>query len=119
MIKYSVSIYLRSLTEAAGQKSHQRTLHYFHVFLVVTFAGTVIGDLAACQPFSHYWQVVPDPGPQCRMGYAQLFTTGILNALTNIILVVLPMPIILRSSLSRSRYVLPSQPISAPIHLSS
>ena len=47
MIKYSVSIYLRTLTESVWQRSHQKMLRYLHIFLAVSFIGTVIGDLAA------------------------------------------------------------------------
>lgn len=104
-IKYSVSMYLRSLTESVWQRSHQRLLRYLHIFLAVTFVATVIGDLAACQPFSHYWQVVPDPGPQCRQGYAALFTMGVMNIITNIALIVFPIPMILRSSLPQKRKI--------------
>jgi len=104
-IKYSVSMYLRSLTESVWQRSHQRLLRYLHIFLAVTFVGTVIGDLAACQPFSHYWQVVPDPGPQCRQGYAALLTMGIMNIITNVALILFPIPMILKSSLTQKRKI--------------
>ena len=103
-IKYSVSMFLRTLTESVWQRSHQRLLRYLHVFLAVTFAATVISDLTACQPFTHYWQVVPDPGPQCRQGYASLLTTGILNIVTNLAIIVFPLPMILKSRLTNIRY---------------
>jgi hypothetical protein len=115
MIKYSVSIYLRTLTESVWQRSHQKMLRYLHIFLAVSFIGTVVGDLAACQPFSHYWQVVPDPGPQCRQGYAQLLTFGVLNILTNITLVLFPIPMILKSRLDRKRFEPPLPLISTPL----
>jgi hypothetical protein len=103
MIKYSVSIYLRTLTESIWQRAHQKILRYLHIFLGISFIGVVVGDLAACQPFTHYWQVVPDPGPQCRQGYAQLLTFGVLNILTNVALALFPIPMILRSRLERKR----------------
>jgi hypothetical protein len=105
VIKYSVSMYLRSLTESVWKRSHQRMLRYLHIFLAVTFVATIVGDLAACHPFSHYWQVVPDPGPQCRQGYASLFTMGVMNIITNAALIIFPIPMILKSSLSQNRYV--------------
>ena len=96
-------MYLRSLTESVWQRSHQRLLRYLHIFLAVTFVATVVGDLGACQPFSHYWQVVPDPGPQCRQGYVALLTMGILNIITNIALIIFPIPMILKSRLTQKR----------------
>lgn len=107
-IKYSTSMFLRTLTESVSQRSHQRMLRYLHYFLAATFIATVIADLAACQPFPHYWQVVPDPGPQCRSGYAHLLTTGILNIITNIALIVFPIPMILKSRLPQAQYVPPT-----------
>jgi len=106
-IKYSVSFFLRTLTESVWQRSHQRLLRYLHIFLAATFVATVIADLSACQPFTHYWQVIPDPGPQCRQGAAHLLTTGILNIVTNLMLIIFPIPMILKSRLPLKRYVLP------------
>jgi hypothetical protein len=100
-IKYSFSVFLRTLTESVWQRSHQRILFYLHLFLAGTFVACIISDLAPCQPFSHLWQVTPDPGSQCRQGYAYLFTNGILNIVTNLVLVVFPIPMILKSRLPK------------------
>lgn len=108
-IKYSTSMFLRSLTESVRQKSHQKLLRYLHIFLGATFIATVIADLGACHPFSHYWQVTPDPGAQCRQGYAHLITTGVLNIVTNLAIIIFPIPMILKSRLPQAQYVpLPS-----------
>ncbi|KAH6711132.1 hypothetical protein BKA61DRAFT_110221 [Leptodontidium sp. MPI-SDFR-AT-0119] len=104
-IKYSTSMFLRTLTEAVWQRSHQRMLRYLHIFLGATFIATVISDLGACQPFSHYWQVTPDPGPQCRQGYAHLITTGVLNIVTNLAIIIFPIPMILKSRLPRAQKI--------------
>ncbi|QSZ29514.1 hypothetical protein DSL72_004028 [Monilinia vaccinii-corymbosi] len=99
-IKCSISIFLRSLTGPIWQRVHHRLLRYFHIVLAVTFCATIISDVAECQPFTHYWQVIPDPGAQCRQGYAQLFTAGILNIVTNVVLIAFPIPMILKANLS-------------------
>ena len=103
-IKYSISTFLRTLTGSTWQHSHQRLLRYLHILLAVTFVATVISDLAACQPATHYWQVVPDPGPQCRQGYAHLLTMGVLNIVTNLILILFPVPMILVARLPTKQY---------------
>jgi hypothetical protein len=102
-VKYSISIFLRSLTGQIWQRFHHKLLRYLHILLAVTFLATVISDLAQCHPFTHYWQVTPDPGPQCRQGYAHLFTFGILNIVTNLALILFPVPLILKSRLPTSR----------------
>ncbi|APA09977.1 hypothetical protein SS1G_05758 [Sclerotinia sclerotiorum 1980 UF-70] len=99
-IKYSTSIFLRSLTGQIWQRVHHKLLKYLHIMLAVTFMATVVSDIAECQPFTHYWQVIPDPGPKCRQGYAQFFTAGILNIITNFALIIFPVPMILKSNLS-------------------
>lgn len=104
-------MFLRTLTESIWQRSHQRLLRYLHIFLAVTFVATIIADLGACQPFSHYWQVTPDPGPQCRQGSAYLLTMGILNISTNMALILFPMPMILKSQLPLKRYNTPPFPL--------
>jgi hypothetical protein len=92
-------MFLRTLTEQVWQRSHQRLLRYLHIFLAVSFFATVVSDLAECQPFHKYWQVVPDPGSQCRQGYAQILTMGIFNIVTNLALIIFPIPMILKSRL--------------------
>ncbi|KAH7409216.1 hypothetical protein BKA64DRAFT_390715 [Cadophora sp. MPI-SDFR-AT-0126] len=114
-IKYSTSMFLQTLTESVWQRSHQRMLRYLHIFLGVTFIATVISDLGACQPFSHYWQVTPDPGPQCRQGYAHLFTTGILNIVTNLAIIIFPVPMIVRSRLPQAQKISIMLRLSLPI----
>ncbi|RDW67614.1 hypothetical protein BP6252_09010 [Coleophoma cylindrospora] len=100
VVKYSASMFLKTLTGLVWQRSHGRILFYVHILLAATFVATVISDLAACQPFSHYWQVVPDPGPQCRQGYANFLTLGICNIVTSLVLVMFPIPMIWKSRLS-------------------
>ncbi|KAL3426849.1 integral membrane protein [Phlyctema vagabunda] len=99
-IKYSVSMFLQTLTGHVWQRSHHAVLRYVHIVLAVTFLATVVSDLAACQPFTHYWQVVPDPGPKCRQGFAHFLTLTISNIITSLVLVLFPIPMILKSRLS-------------------
>ncbi|CAP93937.1 Pc16g12670 [Penicillium rubens Wisconsin 54-1255] len=66
--------------------------------------GTVvIATLAECQPFHHYWQVIPDPGPTCRTGYVNLITMGTCDVITDLLLVAIPIPIILMAQMPLKR----------------
>ncbi|KAE8442210.1 hypothetical protein EG329_003739 [Mollisiaceae sp. DMI_Dod_QoI] len=80
-------------------------LNFIRWFLLVTFVGVVIADISECQPFTHYWQVVPDPGAKCRQGYAQLLTMGTVNVITDLLLVAFPIPIIIRSRMGVKRKI--------------
>lgn len=70
---------------------------------MVTFVAVVIASLTECQPFNHYWQVLPDPGGQCRQGYIQLIIMAISNIMTDLVLVIFPVPIILTSHMGPKR----------------
>lgn len=97
MSKWTVSEFLKRITIHLWRSSYEFVLHCIRIFLVATFIAVIIATLAECQPFSHYWQVIPDPGPQCRQNYAQLLTMGTADIITDILLVTFPIPIVLRS----------------------
>ncbi|KAF2830438.1 hypothetical protein CC86DRAFT_378735 [Ophiobolus disseminans] len=106
MAKFTVSEFLKRLTERFWKKGYEWGLRGIRIFLVATFLMVLIATLAECRPnFSHYWQVVPDPGPQCRQGYAQLLTMGVTDIVTDVLLVAFPIPIIFRSAMPLKRKV--------------
>lgn len=97
--------FLRRLTDLTWERAHQTTLVAIRWMLLVTFGAVVISDLAECQPFYEYWQVLPDPGGACRQGYAQLITMATCNVITDLMLVLFPSVIILRSHMRLKRKV--------------
>jgi hypothetical protein len=103
MAKFTVSEFLKRLTERFWKKGYEWGLRGIRIFLVVTFVIVLIATLAECRHFTHYWQVVPDPGPQCRQGYAQLLTMGVTDIVTDVLLVTFPIPIIFRSAMPFKR----------------
>ncbi|EPE31194.1 hypothetical protein GLAREA_04161 [Glarea lozoyensis ATCC 20868] len=105
MLKLTISEFFKRLISSIWRDSYEKILIFIRWFLLLTFVGVVIADLAECQPFDHYWQVVPDPGPKCRQGYAQLLTMGTANVLTDFLLVLFPIPIIIRSKMRLQRKI--------------
>lgn len=103
MLKNTILEFFKRLSGLTWSRSYQTSVGIGRCVLIVTFIAVVISDLAECQPFSHYWQVSPDPGAQCRQGYANLITNGVCNVLTDVLLVALPVPIILRSQMTFKR----------------
>jgi hypothetical protein len=103
ILKNTILEFFRRLTDVTWERSYQTTLVAIRWVLIITFGAVIISDLAECQPFTHYWQVIPDPGGQCRQGYVQLLTTGICNIITDLLLVFFPIPIILRSNMKTKR----------------
>jgi hypothetical protein len=94
------------LVGLSGKNRYTMLLHFMRGTLAVTFIAVVISNLAECQPFAHYWQVSPDPGPQCRQAYAHLITTTVCNVLTDLLLVVFPVPIVVKSRIPLGRKTL-------------
>jgi hypothetical protein len=95
--------FFRRITGNFWNRTYDWVIQFLRCFLALTFAAVVIATLTECRPFDHYWQVVPDPGPQCRQGYAQLLTMGTVNIVTDAFLIIFPIPIILRSAMKAVR----------------
>src|SRR3954467_1156831 len=74
IFKNTILEFLRRLTGLTWNRTHKITLQALRGTLVATFIAVTISDLAECRPFSDYWRVLPDPGGQCRQGYAQMLT---------------------------------------------
>src|SRR5690606_19478693 len=105
MFKITVAEFFRRLTDHTWEHASRRILNYIYGILILTFIAVVISDLAECRPFSRHWQVIPDPGPQCRQAYAYVFTLATTNVLTDLLLVVFPVPIIIHSAVPFKRKV--------------
>lgn len=103
ILKNTILEFFRRLTGVTWERSYQTTLIAIRWVLIGTFVVVVISDLAECQPFSHYWQLTPDPGGQCRQGYVQLITMAVCNIVTDLLLIFFPIPIILRSHMTVKR----------------
>ncbi|KAK4212588.1 hypothetical protein QBC37DRAFT_191371 [Rhypophila decipiens] len=103
ILKYVSLHFFSRLIKATGKRRYYYTLMFVRVSLGITFLAVIISNLAECRPFHAYWQVTPDPGPQCRQGVASLLTMAVCNTFTDLLLVVFPVPIILSSKIKTSR----------------
>lgn len=103
MLKNTVLEFFKRLSELTWSRAYQKSVVVARCILAITFIAVLISDLAECQPFTHYWQVLPDPGGKCRQGYVNLLTTGVCNVLTDLLLVILPIPIIVSSQMTFKR----------------
>jgi hypothetical protein len=105
ILKFAVLEFLHRLTRATWERSWQRSLYVIRVILGATFVAVLLSDFVECRPYKHYWQVVPDPGGQCRQGYVQLLTMAVCNVLTDLLLVIFPIPIIVTSGMTVKRKI--------------
>lgn len=102
-VKFTILQFLQRLTASVWTQTYNRALRFLRLFFVVAFLAVVIATLSECQPFDHYWQVVPDPGARCRDGFAQVITMGAADIVTDIALIALPLPIIVQSTMTAKR----------------
>ncbi|PGH09206.1 hypothetical protein AJ79_05735 [Helicocarpus griseus UAMH5409] len=101
--KFTVLEFFKRMTAQIWRRSSQLMLNFIRIFLAITFVGVLIAILAECQPFNQYWQVKPTPAPNCRQGYAHLVAMGTCDAITDILLVAFPIPIIVASTMPARR----------------
>ncbi|KAL2844247.1 hypothetical protein BJX68DRAFT_269775 [Aspergillus pseudodeflectus] len=101
--KLTVCEFLNRIAGMTWRRSVRIFLIFIYYFLASTFIAVVIATLAECQPFTHHWQVIPDPGPKCRSGVANLITMGACDIITDLILVAFPIPLIMMTNMSARR----------------
>ncbi|KAK2017316.1 hypothetical protein LZ32DRAFT_665186 [Colletotrichum eremochloae] len=58
-----------------------------------TYAACQVTTFSECDPFHLYWQVIPDPG-SCAKAQLQLVVVGVLNIVTDFMLLLLPLPLV-------------------------
>ncbi|KAE9962581.1 hypothetical protein BLS_000164 [Venturia inaequalis] len=83
-----------------------RTSVYLTMFVVIgSCVGIVISLLAACRPFAKNIDVTVVEG-QCLNKAALYIATGILNIITDIMVLLLPIPMVLRLQMVKSRKIM-------------
>ncbi|KAM0816081.1 putative Integral membrane protein PTH11 [Seiridium cardinale] len=105
-LKLATVLFFRRLAGSIQHKTYKVLLAGLYFVLGATFLAAVLSDLTECQPFPQYWQVESDPGGSCRQALVQLIIMGTCNALTDLLLVIFPIPIILSTKLPVGRKVL-------------
>ncbi|KPM43824.1 hypothetical protein AK830_g2811 [Neonectria ditissima] len=98
---YNSYLWLQKLVLMDVYRRLLMNLRYEHItiwsYLAVfaaTYIATQVVTFTECKPFHLYWQVVPDPG-DCAKAQVQLIVVGVLNIITDFMLLVLPMPLVI------------------------
>jgi hypothetical protein len=97
-------------------------MNIYWVVLAATYLGVQSATFVECHPFSLYWKVVPDPGTSqslltefyrddliriigtCTHALIQLIVFVAFNILTDVMLIVLPMPYLIRMKRPLKKY---------------
>lgn len=94
--KATVLEFVQKIIGQSWTRLNERGARVIRTFLALTLVAVIIATLAECQPFTHYWQVVPDPGPACRAGRVQLITMATCDIITDVVLMVFPIPLVIK-----------------------
>ncbi len=105
MLKFAIIFYLKRITDNIYKASYAILVKVTYGYLALTFLAAVISNITECTPFSRYWAVGPDIPGQCRQGFAQLITMAAGNVTSDLVLVILPLPIVWSSKLGRRKQV--------------
>jgi hypothetical protein len=100
-----VIFYTRTITDSHVE---QLLLQGTFVLLGVTWMACIFTNFLGCNPLELYWQVIPDT-PQCALGVSNSLVAGSLHIFTNVLLMLLPIPAILRANF----------PVRSLIHVST
>ncbi|KAF8543119.1 hypothetical protein BDD12DRAFT_272672 [Trichophaea hybrida] len=98
--KFCITEFYVRLTTCFWEKNYAIGLKAIRWSLLVTLLATAISVFGECRPVYRLWQVQPDPGPHCRSSFAPLITTASFSIILDSLLVLSPVPVIIRSSYS-------------------
>ncbi|KAI5455663.1 hypothetical protein BGZ63DRAFT_418190 [Mariannaea sp. PMI_226] len=90
ILKASMCYFFMRLTE--GLPVYRLRVYIAYILISTTWVVVILSILLGCQPFHKNWQINPDPGNHCQPAVSKinLFVTVILNGLTDIYLLSIP-----------------------------
>ncbi|OSS46302.1 hypothetical protein B5807_08638 [Epicoccum nigrum] len=85
----------------AGLHHLQQRVKIGYALIGVTYIATELSILLGCRNFKQNWQIYPDPGNHCQPAISRidLYVTVVLNVLTDIYLLSIPIPMLWKASL--------------------
>ncbi|KAL1865420.1 hypothetical protein VTK73DRAFT_5264 [Phialemonium thermophilum] len=98
-------IYYARLTEGVDGMLVRIRLGY--ALIGGTYLASICMILFKCWPLHRQWQIYPDPGNNCQPGFSKLQVSFVmvLNTLTDLYLMAIPLPVIYKSRLNTGRKV--------------
>ncbi|KAJ4397778.1 hypothetical protein N0V93_002015 [Gnomoniopsis smithogilvyi] len=92
-------VYYARLTE--GVASRRRLVMIGSFIMPITYVSCLLVAFLKCVPFDHQWQINPNPGNNClpAVSILQTIYVMIMNTVTDIYLMMIPIPMIWNSQL--------------------
>ncbi|CAG8958079.1 hypothetical protein HYFRA_00000423 [Hymenoscyphus fraxineus] len=106
LLKFCMCVFYERLTEGVDDMKLRVRLGY--VILFVTYLAVELSILFGCQPFKKNWQINPDPGNHCQpaISHIDLYVTVVLNVITDLYLMSIPLPMMWRANIPFRRKTL-------------
>jgi hypothetical protein len=84
-----------------GLNRYRKRIFVTMGFIGISFLAVILTIYASCRPFNHYWQINPNPGNACQAAVSKpiLWVSFILNVTTDVCILLLPIPMLWKSSL--------------------
>ncbi|CAI6099809.1 unnamed protein product [Clonostachys chloroleuca] len=93
-IKASLCAFYSRLTD--GVHGYRVRILTGYAIIGVTYLVIILTYLLSCQPFSHFWQIYPDPGNLCQPALSKVYIllSVTLNITTDAYLILIPVPML-------------------------
>ncbi|KAF2139766.1 uncharacterized protein K452DRAFT_232126 [Aplosporella prunicola CBS 121167] len=78
-----------------------------YIAIGLTYFATELSILLGCRPFQRNWQIYPDPGNYCQPAISKidLYVTVVLNVVTDMYLMSIPLPMLWKANLPLRRKI--------------
>lgn len=102
-LKMTIGTFYVRLTDRANyMRKSGKILHWF-IFL--TFLAVFLSTLLECRPLNLFWHIDHTNPPSCQKGTANLLTMAVTNIVTDILLILFPIPLLWRMTLSKAKKI--------------
>ncbi|KAI9673615.1 MAG: hypothetical protein M1817_002252 [Caeruleum heppii] len=101
LLKLCMTIFYSRLTEGLPQTR----VHVGLVLVGTTYVATILSILLGCRPLRNNWQINPEPPNHCQPAISKinLYVTVVLNVVTDLYLMSIPIPVLLKANMPRRR----------------
>ncbi|KAI1357342.1 hypothetical protein F5Y08DRAFT_346841 [Xylaria arbuscula] len=101
--KFSIILFYRR-TFLVQDWKFRAWLHFLSFITLGFMVSLIVANFNLCQPLSYYWrQFEPEAKGRCNDAALFLLITGILNAVIDVIILVTPIPVVLKLKMSAKK----------------
>jgi len=104
LLKLAMLVFYVRLTSGLGSR-YRRGIWIGFTLVIATFLFFLGALFIGCRPFERYWQIYPNPGRNCQPAISKpiIWTSYAGNIVTDIYLILIPMPLLWESTLKLSK----------------